>query len=223
MGTDPGHSALNRRAPIGEPDELTAEAVRHVPTHVAAVPSRGRAVAGPVPAALWHDLDELLEAVYSSATKLGSAIHGPEHWHSVAVAALHLLAAGEPADRPLVFVFALLHDARRLDDGADPEHGPRAAELLHRLRERGLLDMPDLRAAHLDEALRAHTRGEVSENPTIALCWDADRLDIGRVGYALDPAFFSTATGRNLAAGAEPLRWAQGPPDWHELARRFGI
>jgi hypothetical protein len=155
---------------MSKPDELTVEAVRHVPTHIAAAPSRGRAEAGRAPATLWHDLDELLEAVYSSATKLGSAIHGPEHWHSVAVAALHLLAAGEPADRPLVFVFALLHDARRLDDGADPEHGPRAAELLHRLRERGLLDMPDLRAAHLDEALRAHARGEVSKNPTIALC-----------------------------------------------------
>jgi uncharacterized protein len=215
---------LNRRAPIGEPDELTAKAVRHVPTHIAAVPSRGRAVAGPVPAALWHDLDELLEAVYSSATKLGSAIHGPEHWHSVAVAALHLLKSGERADRPSAFLFALLHDARRINDGSDPEHGPRAAELLHELRERGLLlDMPERRAARLEHALRAHARGETSIDPTIALCWDADRLDIGRVGYALDPAFFSTATGRNLAAGAEPLRWAQGPPDWHELARRFGI
>jgi uncharacterized protein len=80
-----------------------------------------------------------------------------------------------------------------------------------------------LRAAHLDEALRSHARAEASEDPTIALCWDANRLDIGRVGYALDPAFFSTATGRNLAAGAEPLRWAQGPPDCHELARRFDL
>ncbi len=223
MGTDPGHSALNRRAPIGEPDELTAEAVRHVPTHVAAVPSRGRAAAGRAPATLWRDLDELLEAVYSSATKLGSAIHGPEHWHSVAVAALHLLAACERADRPSAFLFALLHDTRRINDGSDPEHGPRAAELLHELRERGLLDMPERRAARLEHALRAHARGETSIDPTIALCWDADRLDLGRVGYALDPAFFSTATGRTLAAGGEPLRWAQGPPDWHELARRFGI
>ncbi|MGI8729642.1 MAG: hypothetical protein ACR2LK_06555, partial [Solirubrobacteraceae bacterium] len=104
VGTDPGHSALNRRAPMGEPDELTAEAVLHVPTHIAAVPSRGSAEAGPAPVALCHDLDELLEAVYSSATKLGLAIHGPEHWHSVAVAALHLLKSGERADRPSAFL-----------------------------------------------------------------------------------------------------------------------
>lgn len=173
--------------------------------------------------ALWHDLDALLHAVAAGARNRDSALHGPEHWHSVAAAAVRLLHAGERADRPLALLFALLHDARRLDDGTDHEHGPRAADLLHELLERGLLDMPELRATRLDDALRAHARGAVSEDPTIALCWDADRLDIGRVGYALDPALFSTATGRALTAGADPRPWAQGPPDWHELARRLGL
>src|SRR5881397_1818359 len=50
-------------------------------------------------------------------------------------ASLYLLEAGETADRALVFLFALLHDAMRQDDGYDLGHGPRAAELLAELRQ----------------------------------------------------------------------------------------
>lgn len=175
------------------------------------------------PVALWRDLAALLDAVSSRATNLASHIHGPEHWHSVALAALHLLKEGERADRPLVFLFALLHDAMRDDDGYDADHGPRAASLVTELREQGLLDMPERRADRLQRALSAHTLGETCADPTIALCWDADRLDIGRVGFDLDPDFFSTDTGRALAASGQPRRWADGPPDWHELAGHFDL
>jgi uncharacterized protein len=169
----------------------------------------------------WSSLDVLVDAVTERATNLGSRIHGPEHWHSVALASLHLLAAGEPADRPLVFLFAMLHDAMREDDGYDFGHGPRAAALADELRERGLLVLSDVRAARLHEALHDHTSGATSEDPTIGLCWDSDRLDLGRVGISPNPAFFSTGTARRLAAAALRLRWAAGAPDWQSLAARF--
>jgi uncharacterized protein len=35
-----------------------------------------------------------------------------------------------------------------------------------------------------------------SEVPTIGVCWDADRLDLTRVGIMPDPEFFSTAAGK---------------------------
>jgi uncharacterized protein len=35
---------------------------------------------------------------------------------------------------------------------------------------------------HLCYALQHHSGGEVSTNATIQTCWDADRLDLGRVG-----------------------------------------
>ncbi|MCA9790206.1 MAG: hypothetical protein KC910_00365 [Candidatus Eremiobacteraeota bacterium] len=36
-------------------------------------------------------------------------------------------------------------------------------------------------------------------DPTIATCWDSDRLDLDRVGVDPDPAFLSTAAARKLA------------------------
>jgi uncharacterized protein len=111
----------------------------------------------------------------------------------------------------------------RDDDGEDPEHGPRAATLAAELCERGLLEMPDSRAARLERALSGHTLGATSSDPTIALCWDADRLDIGRVGLAPDPSYFSTDSGRALARSGLPLRWAVGPPNWQRLTTRFEL
>jgi uncharacterized protein len=40
-------------------------------------------------------------------------------------------------------------------------------------------------------AIRHHSGGEVSTNPTIQSCWDADRLDLGRVGIIPSPKFLS--------------------------------
>jgi hypothetical protein len=53
-----------------------------------------------------------------------------------------------------------------------------------------------------------HTDGTLSADSTIATCWDADRLDLGRVGIVPDPAFMSTMTGRELACrvGGEIVR-----------------
>jgi len=175
---------------------------------------------GPLP---WADLDALLSAVTARATNLGSSIHGPVHWHSVTLASLRLLQDGEQADRALVFLFALLHDAIRQDDCYDLGHGPRAAALMDELRDARLIALDDRRGARLGLALRDHAFGQITEDATIGLCWDADRLDLGRVGISPDPAFFSTAAARRLAARGRRLRWADTPPDWHALAARFDL
>ncbi len=39
--------------------------------------------------------------------------------------------------------------------------------------------------------MKYHSGGEVSTNPTIQSCWDADRLDLGRVGIIPSPRFVS--------------------------------
>ena len=54
------------------------------------------------------------------------------------------------------------------------------------------------RDALLDRGVRAatgrveHTDGTISDDPTIGCCWDADRLDLPRVGMQPDPALLST-------------------------------
>ncbi len=39
--------------------------------------------------------------------------------------------------------------------------------------------------------MKYHSVGEVLTNPTIQSCWDADRLDLGRVGMIPSPKFLS--------------------------------
>jgi uncharacterized protein len=39
----------------------------------------------------------------------------------------------------------------------------------------------------------------VSEHPTIGTCWDADRLDLGRVGARPDPKYMSTEARKRAA------------------------
>lgn len=45
------------------------------------------------------------------------------------------------------------------------------------------------------------------ENPTIATCWDADRLDIWRVGYSVDTNYLFTERAKDLADLMPNGRW----------------
>ena len=61
---------------------------------------------------------------------------------------------------------------------------------------------PELEAHQLDflvEACRGHHHGTTSESITIGTCWDADRLDLPRVGMSPEEAYMSTPEGKRLA------------------------
>jgi uncharacterized protein len=126
------------------------------------------------------------------------SIHGPIHWQRVDAFGLDI-AQSSGADLTVVRLFALLHDSCRQDDGADLDHGPRAAEMLDRIVptvfavDRGRFDL-------LKIAIRLHTSGQTTNDPTIGTCWDADRLDIGRVGMTPCAQYMSTEAGKNMAA-----------------------
>lgn len=124
--------------------------------------------------------------------------HAPDHWWRVERYGM-ALSGKSGADPLVVRLFALLHDCRRLSDGVEPEHGPRAAEFARELCG----TLIDLQAGQLELLARAcqlHTAGEVSRNPTIGSCWDADRLDLDRIAMTVDPEYISTEYGRVLAA-----------------------
>lgn len=124
-----------------------------------------------------------------------SEIHGSAHWLRVADAALALARETPGADPDVARLFGLLHDHRRLNDGRDPQHGPRAAASILRIRETLLADLGDAQFALLQAAIRGHNGTPRSDDPTIGVCWDADRLDLPRVGITPDPRFFSTQAG----------------------------
>ena len=159
------------------------------------------------------DPEALVRHVHAHATQLGSSLHGDRHWRAVASNGLELLP-GSGADPAIVFAFALIHDSQRLNDGHDPEHGPRAAAFARTI-PRTLLDVGE----PLYEAIRTHTESITTTEPNAAVCHDADRLDLWRVGIRPSTAFLSTAAARRIAGRGE--RRTDAPPDWLELYARF--
>jgi uncharacterized protein len=126
-----------------------------------------------------------------------SSIHGLTHWNHVDDSA-QLICQNSDSDLAVVRFFAFLHDSCRLDDGADLDHGPRAADSLVALpSELVVLDTDQM--GLLEYAIRHHTDGRTSDDLTIGACWDSDRLDLGRVGMIPDAVYMSTEPGREIA------------------------
>jgi uncharacterized protein len=104
------------------------------------------------------------------------------------------------ANLDVVKYFAYLHDCCRKSEGTDPCHGPRAAAYAR--RHRNLIDLDDSEFKTLIIACSGHTYAQPSckagSNPTLAACWDADRLDLPRVGVMPDPAYLFTNIAKTL-------------------------
>lgn len=116
--------------------------------------------------------------------------HGKDHWLRVLHNAREI-AVGTGANLRVLELFAVLHDSRRENENHDPEHGHRAAA--HAVALRGkCFDLADDEMALLIEACRFHSDGMTEADSTIQACWDADRLDLGRVGVRPSPRFLCT-------------------------------
>jgi uncharacterized protein len=125
------------------------------------------------------------------------SIHGPKHWKQVEKNGL-MLAKETGADETIVKLFSIFHDSRRENEKIDNGHGTRGAELAKSMRG-SYFDLPDDAFEILIDACANHTNGEQTSNITIATCWDADRLDLPRVGITPGPERMCTAPGRRLA------------------------
>lgn len=153
------------------------------------------------------DLD--LSDLWTLATRgfaLGPhSLHGPDHWQRVE---RNAIAIGRDcgADLLIVRLFAVLHDSKRLNEMHDPEHGARAAAWARFLRKDHFV-ISDAQLLVLEEACVFHDKGRVSDDATIGSCWDADRLDLPRVGITPTAKFMSTAAGRRLADGRSSRPW----------------
>ena len=105
------------------------------------------------------------------------------------------------ADPEVVTLFAVFHDSRRVSEFDDDGHGLRGGEFARSLRG-SLVHLDDARFELLFEACRLHTDGLTSSEPTVQACWDADRLDLGRVGITPKPNRLCSEEARKL------LSWA---------------
>lgn len=141
-----------------------------------------------------HDFPALLAAILETYALSPEGPHGVAHWARVMENGL-AVAQENGADAEVVRLFALFHDSRRRNDKRDDGHGLRGGEFAKGLRGR-LIHLDEARFALLYDACRLHTDGLVEADPTLQACWDADRLDLGRVGIVPRPERLCTDAAR---------------------------
>jgi uncharacterized protein len=122
-------------------------------------------------------------------------IHGVPHWARVRWNGL-AIAQVNGARPDVVELFAFLHDSHRHHDGRDLDHGARAADFTLRLNSE-LLRLDRAGLDILGYAIRHHSDGLIEADVTVQTCWDADRLDLGRVGIMPRPDRLCTEEARD--------------------------
>jgi uncharacterized protein len=149
----------------------------------------------------------LLDRIFADYSLPLDGEHGPAHWARVHEHGAYL-AALTGADLEIVQLFAVLHDSRRRTEDYCTTHGQQAADFARTLRGTHL-DLDDDRFELLYDACARHTDGETAAAVTVQTCWDADRLDLGRVWITPDPAKLCTEPARDPALIARATRRAQ--------------
>ncbi len=153
---------------------------------------------------LFPKFPRVVADVLARATHVRSLLHGVGHWKCVAHAGLQLLPDVPGCDPAVVLLFGLFHDAMRQNDGHDPDHGRRAARLVRDLR--GSFDaLAPARLDLLEHACAEHADGTVTGDPTVGTCWDADRLNLWRVGIRPTPRYLCTAAAKR----PRRIAWAE--------------
>ena len=144
------------------------------------------------------DCIEKLRVYAIKHSKVGSgSVHGIAHWDRVSKNADSLWTSD--VNLLVVKAFAYIHDVEREDDGCDLLHGPRAAALVDEIRDTELAFLNDDEILQLKKACELHTTTLRTEDATVNACFDADRLDLGRVGITPNPDKMATAQGQIIA------------------------
>lgn len=112
-------------------------------------------------------------------------VHGEPHWLRVSRNGLQL-AKTTGADTKVIELFAYLHDSQRAHEGHDEHHGMRAANAIDALAGQ-YFSITDKQLEQLKFACAYHDVEADTDDITVMTCWDADLLDLGRVGVKPDP------------------------------------
>jgi uncharacterized protein len=144
----------------------------------------------------------LLEMIRDQSSLSADGFHGLDHWVRV-LANGRKLAVITGANLKVVELFAAFHDSRRLNEGYDPEHGARGAAFAREMRGEWF-DATDHEMEFLVLACEQHSDGVTKADITVQTCWDADRLDLGRVGTKPDARYLCT----DAAKDPKMIKWA---------------
>ena len=166
---------------------------------------------------------KLARDVEQRAPLADSPDHGIHHWQLVAVTGAELAEPVPEADRLVLLLFALFHDSQRETDYVDPEHGPRAAALAAEMLRPVLPGLEPARLELLCKACELHTTAPPTDHPTLGTCWDADRLNLWRVGIEPSLRFLSTDESKR----PERIQWAEELQDvdysWQQISEIYNL
>ena len=124
-----------------------------------------------------------------------SGFHGLEHWFRTLING-RLIARETGADLDVIEHFALIHDVMRKNEDEDIQHGNRAVEFIS-VFANDWIHLSSDQLEQLKEAVRYHSLGRLTRDITIQSCWDADRLDLGRVGIRPNSTYLGTKIARD--------------------------
>jgi uncharacterized protein len=121
--------------------------------------------------------------------------HGYRHWVRVRENGLRL-AGATGANAKVAELFAFLHDVGRQNDGWDTKHGLRAVAYIEGEGQR-FFDLSPAELELLKFACAHHTDGKRDADVSVQVCWDADRLDLGRVHIRPEARYLCTPVAQN--------------------------
>jgi uncharacterized protein len=145
---------------------------------------------------------DLLELLRHEFCLDWTGLHGINHWKRVRENGLRL-ADSTGADTNIIELFAFLHDLKRENDGWDHGHGERAAQFISVNRH----ILPTVSSTDFDilvYVIQHHSSGITEGDINAQTCWDADRLDLGRIGVMPDARYLCT----EAAKEADIIQWA---------------
>jgi len=142
-------------------------------------------------------LESLVCQIKKDTNMWKSTIHGLQHWEDVEKNGF-FLARDKKVNLKIISYFSYLHDCCRENENDDPQHGPRAAT--YAKKHRNIFDLNDHDFKILIRAVSGHTFADPSTkidfDQIISICWDADRLDLIRIGIKPDPKRLFTEEAR---------------------------
>ena len=146
--------------------------------------------------------NELITAIKEQFRINWKGLHGISHWARVYSNGMRL-SEHTGANIKVIQLFSVFHDSRRYTENRDMQHGSRGAELAVKLRG-NYFELSDDEFDLLYQACRLHTITETHESITVQTCFDADRLDLGRVGILPKAKYLCTDPARSQ----EMISWA---------------
>jgi len=127
--------------------------------------------------------------------------HGIKHWERV-YKNTKILSDYYKVESEVFELFSILHDSKRENEYRDEEHGLRASLFTKQLLDKGLIVLNIEDSNRLLFACKNHTikdkNDSLYKDLIVQICFDSDKLDLGRVGIYPDSKRMFTSYSKQL-------------------------